>query len=410
MMLYLQSLTDNLSVEWLYAVFAAFACYVLVLNARNFVVKRLERLAHHSPRRVHPIVVEVAKRTHRVTIFMMSLLIGVAILNIGSHWSGRINQLWFIVIGFQIAAWINCGVLFWSAARLKGAKASATQNGAHGAPEHNPVITTMLSWLLRVLLWSMLLLAVLANLGVDITAFVASLGVGGIAVALAVQSILSDVFASAAIGLDKPFELGDFIVFGDVAGSIEQIGLKTTRIRSLSGEEIVCSNTELLKNTIHNYKRMQERRILFTFQLPFDTPLDVLTAVPDLVAQAVQAAGMPPAEQPPGLSGEPRVAETSEAVPGRTSPVTRFDRAHLKSFGHSGLEFEVVYYVTDAAYGVYMDVQQAINFALLRNFSQRGIRFAFPARTVHLARGANALDAAHTLPADAVSGKTATYG
>ncbi len=127
---------------------------------------------------------------------------------------------------------------------------------------HNSVITTMISWTLRALLWSVLMLAVMANMGVNITAFVASLRVGGVAVALAVQSILSDLFASLAIDLDKPFEIGDFIVFNDVAGTIEHIGLKTTLIRSLSGEQIVCSNTELLKNTIHNYKRMQERRIL----------------------------------------------------------------------------------------------------------------------------------------------------
>ena len=399
MTLTLDTLTDKLSVEWLYALLAALACYVIVLNVRNFAIKRLERLADHSPRRVHPILVQVAKRTHRTTIFMMSLLVGIAILDIGNQWGSRIHQLWFIVIGFQIAAWFNCCVSFWASARIEGAKANAALSGVHGAAEHNPVITTMLSWLLRVLLWSMLLLAVLANLGVDITAFVASLGVGGIAVALALQNILSDVFASAAIGLDKPFELGDFIVFGDVAGSIEQIGLKTTRIRSLSGEEIVCGNTELLKNTIHNYKRMKERRILFAFHLPLDTPVDMLTAVPDLVQLSVQEAGV----QTGGSVGA-----LSDVIEENVSSVTRFDRAHLKSFSPGGLEFEVVYYVTDAAYGVYMDVQQAINFALLRAFSQRGIRFAFPARTVHLAGATHALDPSQTAFADARSGKSAT--
>lgn len=121
-------------------------------------------------------------------------------------------------------------------------------------------------------------------MGVNITAFVASLGVGGVAVALAVQSILSDLFASLAIGLDKPFEIGDFIVFGEIAGSIEHIGLKTTRIRSLSGEQIVCSNTELLKNTIHNYKRMAERRILFNFGVTYDANPEQLRAVPAMAA------------------------------------------------------------------------------------------------------------------------------
>lgn len=162
-------------------------------------------------------------------------------------------------------------------------------------------------------MWSVLLLAVLANMGVDITAFVASLGVGGVAVALAVQSILSDLFASLAIGLDKPFEIGDFIVLGDIAGSIEHIGLKTTRIRSLGGEEIVCSNTELLKNTIHNYKRMSERRIAFGFVVTYDATPEQLRIIPDKVRQAVEDAGD-----------------------------MRFDQAHFKQLGESSLDFEVV--------------------------------------------------------------------
>jgi small-conductance mechanosensitive channel len=213
----------------------------------------------------------------------------------------------------------------------------------------------MMSWMLRALLWSVLLLAILANMGVNITAFVASLGVGGVAVALAVQSILSDLFASLAIGLDKPFEIGDFIVFGDVAGSIEHIGLKTTRIRSLSGEQIVCSNTELLKNTIHNYKRMSERRILFGFGVTYDASPEQLREIPQIVKQAVESAGN-----------------------------TRFDRAHFKQFGESSLDFEVVYYVTEPGYNVYMDIQQHINLDLMTALANNAVEFAFPTRTLHV--------------------------
>jgi small-conductance mechanosensitive channel len=291
-------------------------------------------------------IVEVLKSTRRATILISSLLFGAGFLGLNDKWDARINHVWFLVAGIQIAIWINRGVTVWTAGRLT----------AQGASAHNPVITTMLSWMLRGLLWSVLLLAVLANMGVNITAFVASLGVGGVAVALAVQSILSDLFASLAIGLDKPFEIGDFIVFGDIAGSIEHIGLKTTRIRSLSGEEIVCSNTELLKNTIHNYKRMSERRIVFGFGVTYDANPEQLRAIPEKVRQAVDDAGD-----------------------------TRFDRAHFKQFGESSLDFEVVYYVTDPGFNLYMDIQQKINLALLAEFAETGVEFAFPTQTLHVA-------------------------
>ncbi|MFM0418845.1 mechanosensitive ion channel family protein [Paraburkholderia aromaticivorans] len=331
--------------SWVYAGIAAVLGYVVLSALLRFVVARLEKFAQRTSTRLDDLAVEVLKSTQYLAIFMASLLFGAGFLDLNDKWDTRISHLWFLVIGFQIAAWINRGVTVWTAGRLSDVNASA----------HNPVLTTMLSWMLRGLLWSVLLLAVMANMGVNITAFVASLGVGGVAVALAVQSILSDLFASLAIGLDKPFEVGDFIVFGDIAGSIEHIGLKTTRIRSLSGEEIVCGNTQLLKNTIHNYKRMSERRILFGFGVTYDATVDQLRAIPDAVKAAVEEAGN-----------------------------TRFDRAHFKQFGESSLDFEVVYYVTDPGYNLYMDIQQKINLDLIAQFSAIGVEFAFPTQTLHV--------------------------
>jgi small-conductance mechanosensitive channel len=333
------------AISWLYAGIAAVLLYVLLSVVLRFVVARMETFAARTSTHLDDLAVEVFKSTQSVALFMVSVLFGAGFLDLNDKWDARISHLWFLVIGFQIAVWINRGVTVWTAGRLSSMSASA----------HNPVITTMLSWMVRGLLWSVLFLAVMANMGVNITAFVASLGVGGVAVALAVQSILSDLFASLAIGLDKPFEVGDFIVFGDIAGTIEHIGLKTTRIRSLSGEEIVCGNTQLLKNTLHNYKRMSERRILFGFGVTYDATVDQLRAIPDVVKTAVEAAG-----------------------------TTRFDRAHFKQFGESSLDFEVVYYVTDPGYNLYMDIQQKINLALVSEFSSMGVGFAFPTRTLHV--------------------------
>ncbi|MDR5880445.1 mechanosensitive ion channel family protein [Caballeronia sp. LZ032] len=332
-------------IEWLYAAVAFVASYFILSGALRLCVARLGALSARTSTHFDDMIVDVLDRTHRLTIVMASVLIATEFIDLSSKWDSRISHLWFLVVGFQLALWVNHGVSVWTARRLDSAAVTA----------HNPVITTMMSWMLRALLWSVLLLAVLANMGVNITAFVASLGVGGVAVALAVQSILSDLFASLAIGLDKPFEIGDFIVFNDVAGSIEHIGLKTTRIRSLSGEQIVCSNTELLKNTIHNYKRMAERRIVFGFGVTYDTKPEQLREVPQIVKTAVEAAG-----------------------------TTRFDRAHLKQFGESSLDFEVVYYVTDASFNLYMDIQQRINLDLMTALSERGIEFAFPTRTLYV--------------------------
>ncbi|KDR24669.1 mechanosensitive ion channel family protein [Caballeronia zhejiangensis] len=332
-------------VEWLYAAVAVVASYLILSGLLRICVARLGRIAAKTSTHFDDIVVDVLDRTHRLTIVMASLLIGTEFIDLSAKLDSRISHLWFLVVGFQMALWVNHGVSVWTHRRLTSAAATA----------HNPVITTMMSWMLRALLWSVLLLAVLANMGVNITAFVASLGVGGVAVALAVQSILSDLFASLAIGLDKPFEIGDFIVFNDVAGSIEHIGLKTTRIRSLSGEQIVCSNTELLKNTIHNYKRMSERRIVFAFGVTYDAKPEQLKEVPQIVKAAVESAGN-----------------------------TRFDRAHFKQFGESSLDFEVVYYVTDPSFNLYMDIQQTINLDLMTGLAERGMDFAFPTRTLYV--------------------------
>ncbi|HWL27749.1 MAG TPA: mechanosensitive ion channel family protein, partial [Burkholderiaceae bacterium] len=220
--------------------------------------------------------------------------------------------------------------------------------------EANGVTMTLIGFSARAVLWTVAVLAILDNMGINITAFVASLGIGGVAVALAAQVVLSDLFASISIGLDKPFEMGDFIVVGGIAGSIEHVGLKTTRIRSLGGEQIVCSNTELLKQTIQNYKRMDLRRIAFQFSVAYG-------------ASANDAEGLASA-----------IKQIIERIEG-----TRFDRAHLLALGERGLNYEVVYYVLSADYNRYMDIQQAINLGIMRELEQRGMQFGRREMQVH---------------------------
>jgi MscS family membrane protein len=182
---------------------------------------------------------------------------------------------------------------------------------------------------------------------------VAGLGIGGIAVALALQNVLSDLFASLSIVLDKPFVVGDFVGVGEFLGTVEYVGLKTTRLRSLSGEQIVFSNSDLLGSRLRNYKRLRERRAVFQIGVTYDTPEPKLRAIPKLLRSIVEA-----------------------------QQNTRFDRAHFRTYGPYSLDFEVVYFVLVSDYNDYMDIQQAINFEVFTRFQTEGIEFAFPTQTL----------------------------
>ncbi|GAB3815924.1 hypothetical protein GCM10028895_10600 [Pontibacter rugosus] len=207
--------------------------------------------------------------------------------------------------------------------------------------------------IINIIIWGIGLLTLLDNLGYDVTTVVAGLGIGGIAVALAAQNILGDLFNYFVIFFDRPFEVGDFIVIDEKAGVVDKIGVKTSRVKSLSGEQLVFSNSDLTNSRIHNYKRMEQRRILFKIGVTYQTPYATLQEIPALLKTIID-------EQ-----------ET-----------TRYDRAHFSSYGDSSLDFEIVYYVLSSDYNVYMDVQQKINLRIFKEFELIGIDFAFPTRTV----------------------------
>ncbi|MQG94672.1 mechanosensitive ion channel family protein [Pseudomonas sp. MN1F] len=312
--------------------------------AISFLLRRVRRWSEHDGP-LSQVLAKVLSGTSNFLLFLASLLVGLGMLDLPERWLTRVGSLWFVVAALQIGLWANRAIGL-------GLNRYFTRHRADGLNQGS-ALATLSAWGARVLLWSVVLLAMLSNLGVNITAFVASLGVGGIAVALAVQNILGDLFASLSIAVDKPFEVGDFIVIGPLAGSVEHVGLKTTRIRSLGGEQIVMANASMISSTIQNYKRLQERRIVFEFGLSYDTPTEAVKAAPGIVEEAIKA---------------------QEQV--------RFDRAHLRGFGKEALEFECVYIVKDPGYNLYMDIQQAINFRLLERFSKIGAKFAVPVRAI----------------------------
>lgn len=207
--------------------------------------------------------------------------------------------------------------------------------------------------ILNSILWVIGLIFLFDNLGFNVTAVLTGLGVGGIAIALAAQTILGDIFNYFVIFFDRPFELGDFIIVGEVLGTVEYIGLKTTRIKSLQGEQVIFSNSNLTNSQIHNYKRMNERRVLFKLGVVYDTGTEKLAQIPELIKSIINEQN-----------------------------ATRFDRAHFASFGDYSLNIEVVYYILNADYNQYMDIQQQINLTIYDEFAKRGIEFAFPTYTI----------------------------
>jgi len=342
-------------VDWtdvLPAVLAGLLTIIVIKIGLRLTIQRLRTLSKRTHTAFDDGVLRVLEQTNSALIWIVGLLVGLSMLPLDDRWHDRLAQMWFAVVALQIGLWGQQAVALLLAAQQR------RHSGAGSGAAAVSATATLLGWGLRGALWAVVVLAILSNMGVNITAFVASLGIGGIAVALAVQNILGDLFASLAIAVDKPFEVGDSITVGDVTGTVERVGLKTTRIRSLGGEQVVMSNAELLKRTVANFKRLQTRRVAFTFGVTYDTPADQVAAVPPLVKELVEA-----------------------------DPKLEFGRAHFKGFGESSLDFEVVYRVRDPDYDVYMDRQQALYLALMRGLQQRGIRFAFPVQTLNLVTG-----------------------
>lgn len=342
-----QLITNNTVQDWAYALLAAAAFMLVLLALQRLVLHHLQRVAQSTETVIDDFFLDVLSATRILLAAAIGLYLGAHFLTLPAALEKWVDRIFVTVMILQVGFWSVRGLIFWL--RHHFLQGNKEDEGAR------TMSLTLLSFLGRVVIWVLVLLLMLDNLGINVTALVASLGIGGIAVALAMQNILGDLFASLSIAIDKPFVIGDFIILGSEMGTVEHVGLKTTRIRSLGGEQIILSNNDLLQSRIRNYKRMQERRVVFAIGVTYDTPADKLEIIPKLIEQAV--------------------AIQTDA---------RFDRAHFKSFGAFSLDFETVYYVLKPDYGVHMDVQQAINLQLARSFAGHGIEFAFPTQTLHL--------------------------
>ena len=333
--------------QWLCAFAVAVLLFLGLKLLFSLLKRRIGGISMKTSNIVDDLLAAALESTKGYVLLVAAIWGGAQFLDLGEQ-AMNLDFVLLIAVVLQVAIWAN---------RMVSSYISFYTDSRR---EDNPGAVSVVqgvSFIVRLIIWSVALLLVVDNLGYDVTALFAGLGIGGIAVALALQNILGDLFASLSIVLDKPFVIGDFIIVGDLMGVVDKIGLKTTRLRSLSGEQLIFSNTDLLESRVRNFKRMQERRVPFTFGVIYQTTPDELEAIPELVQSIIE-----------GVEG------------------LRFDRAHFKSFGDSSYDFEVVYYINTPDFNAYMDAQQMINLALCRGFAERGIEFAYPTRTLYINR------------------------
>ncbi|MBT8396675.1 MAG: mechanosensitive ion channel family protein [Gemmatimonadetes bacterium] len=335
--------------QWLTALGVCFLIVLVLRLVASYVIRRLGDLTKQTRPELDDFLVELLRKTKGLFILLFGVWVGAFFLSlspVNSEWLRRALGVGLLVQG---GLWATAVVNYFLArSRRQQAEEDPSLATALGA----------LGFVAKAVVWAIFVLLILQNLGVEITAILAGVSVGGIAIALAVQNILGDLFSSLSIVLDKPFVIGDFIVVGEFSGTVEHVGLKSTHIRSVSGEQLVFSNSDLLSSRIRNYKRMEERRAVFTLGVTYDTPAEDLEALPGIIRAVVEK-----------------------------HELARFDRSHFRSFGDFALMIETVYFMKVPDYGTYMDVQQAINLEIHGVFSERGIEFAFPTQTLHLKRG-----------------------
>lgn len=323
---------------WLWALTVALSVLFVTLLVRRFIRRQSTRLAQTDQVELMEVPVLVASKTTTVFLLIVSVFLGMMALKLPDSTHRIAEKVLLIGVCWQFGIWISTGALAWI--DLKRRDSMSHDRAAAGT-------LGIIAIMVRMVIWAIVLLLTLDNLGIKVTTLVAGLGIGGIAIALAVQNVLGDLLASLSITFDKPFIVGDALGIDDFSGTVEQIGLKTTRLRSVTGEQIIMPNADLLKSRVRNYGRMQERRVVFTIGVTYDTPRDKLEKIPAELRRIVSA-----------------------------QQQTRFDRCHFARFGAAAIEFEAVYFMLTADYNTYMDVQQNINLHIHEWFEQQQIEFA----------------------------------
>lgn len=338
---------DNTVREYLIAFVLISGSILLVLAFKKLIIKRLQIWAAKTSGTWDDFIVESFSRFGIPIIIWTVVYWGVHLLVLNDRTENIIQKATSILITFFCLRLVSSVVLL----LLK----SAVRRRQHGEEKIKQLGGLIM--IINLIIWVVGFVFLLSNWGVEVTPIIAGLGIGGIAVALAAQNILGDLFSYFVIFFDRPFEAGDFIIVDDKMGNIEYVGIKTTHIRALGGEQIIIGNSNLTNSRIHNYKRMARRRIVFSIDVEYGTAAEMLKKIPAMLRAIVE----------------------------KQSMVT-FDRAHFAAYKDWSLRFEVVYYILSADYNAYMDTQQSINFEIYQQFENARINFAFPTQSLHISR------------------------
>ena len=332
---------------WLTAALTAAVVLFVGLVARRLLLSRIGALASRTTNQIDDMVVGMMGKTQTWFLIALALFAGLGPLTLPHRLAVVIVPGIKLVFLWQAGLWLAGAIEFWIKRHLH--RRTTTQDRTSIAMINAMGVGAM------ALIWILIFITALRTVfGVEITPLITGLGVSGIAVALAVQNILGDILAALAIVFDKPFDVGDAIGVDQISGTVEHIGLKTTRIRSVNGEQIIIGNGDLLKSRLRNYRRQQQRRVVLALDVTYDTPPEMLERIPRIVQEIVTA----------------------------QNPV-KFDRSHVSGFGESAIRIETVYFVLDPDYGKFMDIQQTVLLEVLRRFNAEQVKFAFPSRTVY---------------------------
>ena len=340
-----KQLLGNRIADYFICILVFLAGMLAIKIFRYYILKRLKIWSEKTATTIDDFLVGIIQRILLPLAYFGALYFTINILNLGPRVSKAINIIGMTVLTLFTVhlsiALISYGInVYWK----KRGKDKTLERSLNG------ILRVM-----KVIIWGLAIVFFLDNLGFKISAVLAGLGIGGVAIALAAQAVLGDLFSYFSILFDRPFEIGDFIIVGDLLGTVDYIGIKTTRIRSLGGEQLVFSNTDLTSSRIRNYKRMGKRRVVFRIGVIYQTELSQLKSVPGIIENIIK--------------------NVNDTI---------FDRAHFFSYGDFSLIFEVVYYVIGSDYNKYMDIQQEINFAIKEKLEAEGIEFAYPTQTLYV--------------------------
>ena len=341
-----QSFLGNTALEWIIGFGVAVGVWVAVRIAVRILLNRMKALAAKTETDIDDLVTELLEKTKGLFVALVALYAGARSLQLSVGMDALMTRLFILGFIIQGAYWAN-GIVNY----ILGSWAKKKF-------ESDPTITTALGsvgFLIRLAVWATFGMLALDNLGIDIGPMVAGLGIGGLALGLALQGTLSDLFASFSIVFDRPFTVGDYIQVGSLAGTVEHVGLKTTRVKSLTGEQLVFSNSDLLGSRIQNFQRRAERRCAFTLGVTYDTRPDQLERIPSLIQEIIES-----------------------------HDHTRFDRSFFMTFGDSALNIDTVYYMNVPAFATYGATHHSINIEIFKRFAQEGIEFAYPTQTIHV--------------------------